>query len=269
MFGTKLLPRPLRLRVLSRVRPVSVVITCRNYGRYLQDSFESALNQTRRPAEIVIVDDESTDSTADVVRRLVESSGGMVHVNYVRKNVRLGVAGSRNIGVTAARSEYVAILDADDRLDSRYVECVASLLDRDSHVGVAYSSYREFDERNRDVILPPFDPVVLLTDCIIMGCAMIRKSVFCAVGGYDSEQIFEDWELWIRIVSKGWKAMGCGSPLYFYRVHSDSKDAEANQQRLEGERRIYVKHEQFYKAAEVTRLENGVWQNAKAAPPYR
>ena len=254
---------------LAKRGPVSVVITCRNYSQYLEESFISVLNQTRRPNEIIIVDDTSTDPTPNLAQRLVNRTANLVHARYVRNELRMGVAETRNRGIELATSEYVMVLDADDRLERRYLESVASLLDEDSKVGIAYSSYKEFGGRDRTVILPPFDPIVLLTDCIIMGCAVIRRSAWEAVGGYDSNQIFEDWELWIRMVREGWKASGCRKPLYLYRVHSEGKDTEANKQRLEGERRIYEKHLEWYKSAGVIRLENGEWKNARYAQPYR
>jgi len=266
----RFLPKLLRHRKPSITRqPVSVVITCRNYGEYLQDSFLSALNQTRRPREIIIVDDASTDSTPQIAQRLADGVASDVRTRYISTELRSGVAQARNKGIALATSEYVMVLDADDRLDRRYMECVASLLDADEMVGIGYSSYLEFGLRNRTVILPPFNPVVLLTDCIIMGCAVMRRSAWEAVGGYDPNQIFEDWELWIRMVSHGWRATICREPLYHYRVHQESKDAEANRQRLEGERRIYEKHKKFYQSAGVTRLENGEWQNAYRVPSYR
>lgn len=265
------LPRALKLRMLSRTGPVSIVITCRNYGEYLQEAFISCLNQTRRPREIVVVDDASVDSTPDVAKNLVEEYGNSrgIMVQYIRNLIRLGAAEARNKGIEAAASEYVMVLDADDKLHPLYVERVASLLDENPQVAIAYSSYQEFGDRNRVVTLPPFDPVVLLTDCIIMGCAMFRKSVWQMLGRYDPNQIFEDWELWIRIVTGGWKALGRPEALYFYRVHGGSKDAEANRQRLEGERRIYEKHIEAYTAAGVKRLKTGEWQNARVVPPYR
>jgi len=271
MSKYRFLPKPIRLRILSSLRPVSIVITCRNYGRYLQEAFISSLNQTRKPKEIIIVDDASTDSTPEVATGLLEKYGNSrgVKTQYIRNTIKLGVAEARNRGIRLATSEYVMVLDADDQLHPLYIERVANLLDENVEVAIAYSSYREFGERNRAVKLPPFDPIVLLTDCIIMGCAMLRRSVWQMVGEYDPNQIFEDWELWIRIVSQGWKALGCQEHLYLYRVHEDSKDAEANRMRLEGERRIYEKHIDFYMAAGVTRLETGEWKNARRLPSYR
>jgi len=265
------LPSFLKLLMLSRIRPVSVVVTCRNYGRYLREAFISSLNQTRRPKEIIVVDDASVDSTPDVAKRLFQEyrNNRGVKVQYIRNTIKLGAAEARNVGIRSATSEYVMVLDADDQLHPLYIERVASLLDENPQAAIAYSSYREFGDRNRVVTLPPFDPVVLLTDCIIMGCAMFRKSIWQMLGGYDPNQIFEDWELWIRIVTRGWKALGTPEPLYFYRVHGGSKDAEANRHRLEGERRIYEKHIDAYKAAGVKRLETGEWQNARVVPPYR
>jgi glycosyltransferase involved in cell wall biosynthesis len=89
------------------VPKVTVVIPAFNGERFIADAIRSVLTQTCRAAEIIVVDDGSTDGTASVVRQFASS------VSYYRQE-NLGAGAARNFGVSAARSEWVAFLDADD-----------------------------------------------------------------------------------------------------------------------------------------------------------
>jgi len=241
---------------------IGVVVACRNYGVYLKDTVESCIYQTRPPQLIVIVDDFSEDDSVEVAQNLVDRYS---EVYLLRNSSHMGVSATRNRGIAACKTDYVMILDADDLLEPRYFEEVAKILDMDPSVAIAYSSYREFGERERLVTLPPFDRTALLTDCIIMGCSLVRRSVLETVGGYDSQQIFEDWELWIRIAGEGWNAKGIQRHYYLYRVHEKSKDAAANLMRRTGEDMIYERHRRLYEQAGIGR-ENGQWRGGRFFP---
>jgi glycosyltransferase involved in cell wall biosynthesis len=93
---------------------VSVIIPCYEQAHFLPDAIESALAQTRRKVEVIVVDDGSPDTTAEVVARYPG-------VRCVRQENR-GVAEARNAGLRASGGEYVLFLDADDRLTPNAVE---------------------------------------------------------------------------------------------------------------------------------------------------
>jgi glycosyltransferase involved in cell wall biosynthesis len=86
---------------------VSCIVPCFNGSRYLDESLRSILDQTHRPLEIIVVDDGSTDDSAEVVRRYGEA------VRYHRQENR-GPAGACNTGLDLARGEFVAFLEQDD-----------------------------------------------------------------------------------------------------------------------------------------------------------
>ena len=92
---------------MAHLPPVSVVVTTYNQAPYIGEAMESVFGQTLEPAEIIVVDDGSTDGTAE---RLVQFAG---RIRYIRQENQ-GVAASRNTGVAAATGEYVALLDGDD-----------------------------------------------------------------------------------------------------------------------------------------------------------
>ena len=98
---------------------VSVIIPAYNASNVISRSVASALAQTKQPSEVIVVDDASIDGTADVVRQL---SHGSPSVKLIKIDVNSGPSRARNIGIAAANSEWIAILDADDAWKSNRLE---------------------------------------------------------------------------------------------------------------------------------------------------
>ena len=115
---------------------VSVVITNYNYGQYLDAAVQSCLDQTRRPAHIVLVDDGSTDDTPDRINAWKVAHPGLITAAH---QVNSGVAAARNYGVSLSDEDYIICLDADDMLDARYVAACQQALDAQPGAGVAYT----------------------------------------------------------------------------------------------------------------------------------
>lgn len=250
----------------SKAGSIAVVIPTRNRSRYLEEAVLSCIHQTRPPHEVFIVVDPSGDGTDALAQELARK---FAEVQCIFNGKNRGVAESRNQGIVASQSEYVMFLDSDDVLSPSYFEKVARLLDKDSHVGLAYSSYVEFGDRDRTVRLPAFALRVFLVDCITMGPAMARRCALEDAGGFDPKQVFEDWELWMRVIKQGWGARGVEEPLYHYRVHQGNRDKESNLRRKEGEDLIYMKHRELYDRHGIGRTADGRWTNAPAYQPFR
>lgn len=99
----------------------SVVIPAYNIGRLVGRAIDSVLAQTHQPDEIIVVDDGSTDDTADVI----QSYGGKV--KYIHQE-NIGLAGARNTGIKASVCEWVAFLDGDDEWLPQHLQLQADLL---------------------------------------------------------------------------------------------------------------------------------------------
>ena len=182
---------------------VSVVIPCYNQAHYLGEAIESALGQAYRPVEVIVVDDGATDSTFEVATAYAE-------VRCVRQ-ANQGLAAARNAGLRAARGEYVAFLDADDRLLPGAVQVGAAALD--AHPGVAFGVGRHGRIASDGSSLPvSHRPRVerehyasLVRRCWIAmpATVMYRRAVLDAVGAFDARlRCAEDYDLYLRLTRR-------------------------------------------------------------------
>lgn len=208
---------------------VSVVIPAYNAARFIQRTLDSVLLQTHRELEIIVVDDGSTDETAEYVE---EAARRDERVRLVRQP-NGGVSRARNTGIALSHGVFVAPLDADDLWHPTKIE---KQLDRfarsSSDTGVVYCYYANVDEDDR-IILPrriyhaPTGRVYPhLTIGNIVGNAsapLIRRSALANSGGYDESfrDGCEDLDLYLMLAERSEYAL-VPEFLVGYRRSSDS-----------------------------------------------
>ena len=161
---------------------VSVVIPVFNGEQYLAATIESVLAQTYHPLEVIVVDDGSTDGSADIVKRYQE-------VRYFHQPNR-GVAAARNVGISRARGEFIAPLDQDDVWYPDAVEVMADALL--GHPEAGYVIARQEFVLEPGVTKPPWLKGELLRGdhpAFNPGGVMIRKAVLEALGGFDATSL--------------------------------------------------------------------------------
>ena len=182
-----------------QVISVSVVIPAFNRASTIGEAVASARQQTRAPREVIVVDDASSDDTAEIARR----AGARV----IRTERNQGCASARNAGIHAAKSDAVAWLDSDDFWEPNHIEVVAELLDRYPEAALASSAVRLVGSRSgvwegRIPEGPPsnvfrkafFDWLSVPTSTIIRRDALLR------VGGWaDNERYSSDFFLWMQL----------------------------------------------------------------------
>jgi glycosyltransferase involved in cell wall biosynthesis len=207
---------------------VSVVIPAYNAARTVRQAVTSALEQSRNDLEVIVVDDGSTDGTADVVRNL-----GDPRLRLVSQE-NSGAAAARNAGTEAASGRWVAFLDADDLWLPTKLETQLGEIESTPGAMAVQSSVYFVDDRLRvlsvercsrsrngvlDVLRfrdTPAAPSTLLVD----------RQFLQEIGGFDqSLVILEDWDLMIRIARNG-GLVNIEEPLAFYRVHPGNRSKE-------------------------------------------
>lgn len=179
----------------------SIIITTHNRPHLLPRAIESA-RRAGTNLEIVVVDDASSDNTAEVCR---EFNG---HIKYVRVDRNQGVAGARNIGLLTSQGEFVSFLDDDDiRLPGSLDKQVA-MLRQDSQAGLIYAQaiIGDQDGHTHQGITPEELPQgdlffkLLASNFIPCGSVVFRRACLSAVGLLDdSISGPDDWDFWIRV----------------------------------------------------------------------
>ncbi len=197
---------------------------------YLEKAIKSALAQTYRDFEIIVVDDGSIDNTAQITRQFKD------FVNYVYQTNR-GLAAARNTGIRHAKSEIIALLDADDLWDPEYLQVMVDLLEQHPDAGGVYCGFQYIDSQGNIVgkpslrVVPPelFYRTQLIQGNWLSACAVLfRKSIANEVGLFDeSLRALEDQDLWIRL-SANHPFVGLPVSLVKYRRHESnmSKDPQ-------------------------------------------
>ena len=160
----------------------SVIIPAYNTERYLGEAIESVLSQDYEPFELIVVDDGSTDRTAEVAR----SFGTRLRLHH---QSNLGTGPARNAGIGLARGDLFAFVDADDLwTEGRLALQVSSLLAGDDGIDAVSGHIEQFyspdlDEETRATIHCPLDPV----PGYVAGSMLIRRGSFERVGPYESQ----------------------------------------------------------------------------------
>ena len=200
---------------------VSVVIPAYNYGRFLAEAIDSAFSQTLPPLEVIVVDDGSTDETAEVLARY----GDRLRV-FQRQNG--GVAAARNFGAAQASGDVLAFLDADDIWVPHKLEMQMARLQRDPDLGMVHCGLEVFDNNGKteirlDGLEGHIAPAMLQfekTRFVATGSTMfISKRIFEELGGFDPRlSPSEDWDLCYRIATR-YRIACVREPLVRYRLH--------------------------------------------------
>jgi len=211
---------------------LSIVITLFNYAHFLRDCLDSiteAAAQLPNAPEIVIVNDASTDDSLAQARHFQERSS--LPTRIVDKRFNTGLADARNVGIALARAPFIFMMDADNLI---FPNALRELLDAISGEdrAAAYSLLCRFrgTPANRVGLLSYYDwdPEILVQYPYIDAMAMFRRDALLLAGGYDNHlsQIgwfgWEDYDMWLRFVQKGYRVGFVPNILCLYRHHQTS-----------------------------------------------
>lgn len=195
---------------------VSIIIPVYNKGKYVEEAVTSALNQTYKDIELVIIDDCSTDNGYEILKELADKYKKII---LLKNEENKGVIYCRNTAIEASTGEYILPLDADDVIEPTYVEKAVEVLNKRPDIGIIYCQYKLIGTKNETFKIPEFNEDYLLFSSSISSCSMFRKKDFIKIGGFKDciEHGCEDWELWLTFYENGYKFYLINEVMLHYR----------------------------------------------------
>jgi len=219
----------------KRGQLVSIIIPSYNVASYVKCAVDSALAQTYKNCEVIVVDDGSTDNTRQILSPYINAG----KIKYIYQKNK-GLAGARNTGIKNSSGEYIALLDADDLFLPEKIAEQVRTLEENMDFGVCYSDLIHFSDPQNFCFAKPkrassrkfyhhrykypsgdvFRPL-LHRQFINPLTVMARREVFEKYG-YFNENLrrSEDWDLWLRWARAGVKFYYLDKPLAHYRVRN-------------------------------------------------
>lgn len=203
---------------------ISVLMPVRNAARFLEEALDSVIDQTLDDWELVMVDDDSSDTSTDIMHAHARNDP---RIHLVCPG-RVGVTAALNIGLRMCRADYVARMDADDVcMRNRFAEQIA-FLEQHSEVVAVGCAVLQIDEDGDAIGINRWQTDHdVINELLLRGqggiahpTAMIRRSALQQIGGYrEAFQVAQDKDLWLRLCEVG-RLSNMPEVLLKYREHS-------------------------------------------------
>ncbi len=206
---------------------VSVIMPVLNGESYIGEAIRSILDQTYRDAELIVVNDGSTDSTGTII----EGFADKIALKHIVHSERQGIPPSMNDGVRHASGDFIAFLDHDDAWLPTFLETQVAYLDAHPEVGMVHSDFQTIDSqgnvieysvarcRNRTRPSGQVFRQLFLDSFVVGNSVLIRRECFDQLGLFDEGLRWGDYHMWLRIALR-YRVDFVDQVLTKYRQHS-------------------------------------------------
>jgi glycosyltransferase involved in cell wall biosynthesis len=204
---------------------VSICIPTYNRKDYLKQTIESVFAQTYKDYEVILIDDGSTDGTAEMIK-----STGLPVRYYWQENS--GEAAARNKMIKLAQGEFITFVDSDDLLMHDAVEKMMNVMDAEGGEVIVYGSYQRIDQdgniygRYKRRQYSGYITKYLFQNIFVYSCgSMFPRKVLEAEGGFDTSlPVCADYEFWLRLSLK-YQFIALAEPAFKRRRHTGNISA--------------------------------------------
>jgi len=239
---------------------VSIIVAAYNGEKYIRETIESLLNQEEKNIEVLVVDDGSTDKTAEIVKSFTDP-----RIRYFYQNNSGSQAAPRNKGIKEAKGDFIGLCDQDDLWYANKIEKQIESYENCENkkdIGIIISSADLIDDKGKKtgVAKVPFEGFLgskesykkLLAGDFITACSvLVPKKVLDEVGLFDEGLAgVDDYDLFLRIVEK-YGILAINEPLCAWRQSEESFSADKAKQYIETEK-IFQKIERKDKSEPVS-----------------
>ncbi len=223
----------------------TIIVPAFNVAATLDETLRSLLLQTFGDFELIVVDDGSSDDTAEIVRAHTDPRVRMI------QQANRGLAGARNTGIAQARGKYIAFCDADDLWAPEKLERHIAHLEARPDVGISFSGSQMIDERGAPLGINQSPRLKNITAAHVYkrnpigngSAAVIRREALDAIAYRPISEIRREWwfdetfrqsddiEAWLRFaLTVDWRIEGIPGHLTLYRIHSGALSANVHKQ---------------------------------------
>lgn len=202
---------------------ITVVMPNYNGHRFVEQAIDSVLAQTYHNFELVVVDDCSKDDSLQLINQKAQNDS-RIRIIALEKNS--GVANARNVGIKAAKGEYIALLDNDDLWTEDKLERQVVIAERGADI--VYCSYNFIDEQNNEIKKPFIVPKQtnfnkMLASSVISCSTSLIKTELMQAHPFNPEFYHEDYVLWMELLRVCPTAYGDEKVLMNYRQVTGSR----------------------------------------------
>jgi glycosyltransferase involved in cell wall biosynthesis len=235
---------------LNKEPKISVITACYNHGRFINEMIESVLKQTFEDFEIIIVNDGSTDDTAEILNNITSKK---VKILQTRNQ---GPAHARNIAIRHATAPLIMNLDADDKIAADLLEKANNIFTMNPNIGIVYCDAECFGAKSGKFEIGEYSLETMLFDNKITSLSFFRKEDWQEVGGYSDDLIYglEDWDFWLLIIELGREVVKIPEKLVYYRTYKNLQESRSGRRKndrlklIESQIIIFHRHEKLYSA---------------------
>ena len=238
----------------------SIVIPCYNHEKFIIDCLNSIISQKYSNIELIICDDASQDKSWEMINSyypvLIQK---LNHVIIMKNEKNQGITKTLNRMIKASSGDFIKVLASDDVLKTDCIDTFADEFAHNENIGVLICNGLVIEEDDHDLAKKDYEKIyqnvpfvyndkmleqIYKDNIFFAPGAMIRKEIYTQCGLYDENIQVEDWEFWLRILSKTNTEFGfVNKELVYYRKSSNSMTSTMHNPTLEKRRIILHKSE--------------------------
>lgn len=226
---------------------VSIIVITYNSSKFVLETLESAKAQTYQNIELIVSDDNSTDETVDICKKWIdENKQRFVRAIFVSSDSNTGIPANINRGFNISKGLWIKGIAGDDLLAE---DCITELIHyistQQEDIRILSSDMIRFSGNsinNGEIVKNPNTwfcssessakdqyKMLLRSNRIFAATVIIRRDLLLSFNGYDERfRLLEDWPLWVKITSSGYKIFHINKSFIYYRIHENNLSRTAN-----------------------------------------
>ena len=201
---------------------VSIIVPYFNDSEHINQSINSALIQTYKKIEIIIIDDENSENSKDTLNKIKKKSK---KIKVLKTTKNKGVAFARNLGIYKSKGKFIAFLDSDDVWKKNKLLDQISIFKK-KDIDICFTGYFGIKNNERIIYKVPPPSLInfenLLKECPISCSTILLKKKILSNIKFKNLKTKEDYLLWLELAQKNFKFFGINKFLTLYRVRKNS-----------------------------------------------